>query len=97
MRPRLRLQALWVMLFFAFSMQLSEQFLLHAQQNVGEIVGVGSDPAGARVPDAFLTARSLSTGVQLEAHANPEGAYRFVSLPIGECALTVGAPDLLGT
>jgi hypothetical protein len=82
--------SLSVMLVFAFAIQQGANRLL-AQENVGEIAGVVSDPTGARVPNASVTARSLSRGVQLEVSTNADGAYSFPSLPIGEYTLTAGA------
>src|SRR5690242_6035899 len=62
-----------------------------AQTNVGKILGVVHDPSGATVPNASVTARSVSTGVETAARTNTEGAYTFPSLPIGEYSVSVRA------
>jgi hypothetical protein len=64
---------------------------LHAQQNVGNILGAVTDPTGAVVPNASLTARHVATGQQTQASTNAEGTYVLSGLPIGEYAITIRA------
>ena len=87
-RPKLRVPCRLLLLAFA---TLHGPHLILAQTNVGKILGVVHDPSGAVVPNATVTARGVSTGVETEARTNGQGAYIFPSLSIGEYALTIRA------
>ena len=89
-RNLVRLRTRFAVLLFAFAMQQSED-LLHAQTNVGKILGIVRDQSGGVVPDAAVTVRVVSTGVQMAATTYSDGSYSFPSLPIGEYAVTVRA------
>lgn len=45
--------------------------------------GLVTDPSGAPVAGAPVTANSLDTGVSRTASTDPSGRYRFFSLPVG--------------
>jgi hypothetical protein len=53
------------------------------------LLGNITDPTGAAVPDAIVTAKNLSTGVVVRTTADAAGAYTLPSLPPGTYDLTV--------
>ena len=55
--------------------------------------GVASDPSGAVVVGARVTARNLDTGFSKETTAASDGFYRLLLLPVGRYSLTVEAPQ----
>src|SRR5487761_528349 len=55
----------------------------------GSISGQVTDPSGAAVPGAAVTASSASTGVQVETTTNSAGFYNFPSLGVGTYQVTV--------
>jgi Carboxypeptidase regulatory-like domain/TonB dependent receptor len=55
---------------------------LHAQA-VGEITGTVADPTGAVVPNATITATSISTGVAQTTLSTTAGKYTLPRLPVG--------------
>lgn len=63
-----------------------------AQTGTGLLDGTVSDPSGAVVPGAKLTATNTATGVAFATESNAEGLYRFAVLPIGTYDLTVEKP-----
>ena len=91
MKLQLRVKGSLAGLLVILSIQLIAPRALNAQQNVGAIIGVVRDPSGAVVPDASVTARSVSQGVETKVKSNSAGAYAFPALPIGEYAVTVRA------
>jgi hypothetical protein len=62
---------------------------LHAQENLGTIVGTVTDPSGASVVSADVTAVNEGTAVTLKSQTNSSGLYRFNALPIGQYKVTV--------
>ena len=57
----------------------------------GGIAGVVTDPTGAVVANAKVSAKSYATGATLNATSNGEGYYRFSLLQPGTYTLTVNA------
>ena len=62
---------------------------LHAQSSNAQISGVITDPAGAAVPDAEVTAVSNATGVPYTSHTNTAGVYVLSQLVPGTYDMTV--------
>ncbi len=61
-------------------------------QNVtGSITGVVTDPSGAVVVGATVTAQNTETGVATTAQTNEAGIYAIRFLPIGSYTLTIDA------
>jgi outer membrane receptor protein involved in Fe transport len=56
----------------------------------GDVVGVVSDPTGAVLPKASVTAKSDATGVIQKTTTNEEGFYRFSLLQPGAYTITAG-------
>ena len=64
-----------------------------AQQITGNIRGVVTDPSGAIVRDATVTARQNETGLARSATTDRAGAYVLLELPVGHYQLEVQAKD----
>ncbi len=75
-------------LFFVLSLNVR---LAQAQTVTGNITGIVTDPSGAAVAGATVTARNVRTGVQSEATTNGSGVYSIRFLPIGQYEVTVTA------
>jgi Carboxypeptidase regulatory-like domain len=60
-----------------------------AQTVTGSITGEVTDPSGAVISGAQVTAQNLETGVQTPTTTNKDGLYRINALPIGHYTLTV--------
>ena len=58
-------------------------FPVHAQVSAS-ISGVVTDPSGAAVPSANVTAKNLETGVVRSSLTDNAGHYLILSLPVGE-------------
>ena len=54
-----------------------------AQVDTATITGVVTDPSGASIVGASVTARNRLTGLSYEAQANESGVYVLTALPIG--------------
>jgi hypothetical protein len=66
--------------------------LAQAQTVTGGVTGDVTDPSGATIPGAKVTAHNLDTGVDTVATADRAGLYRLQFLPIGHYTLKVEAP-----
>ena len=60
-----------------------------AQVLYGSIVGNVTDPNGAVVPSAAVTATNQATGVTSTTNTDPAGEYRFIDLQSGTYAIKV--------
>lgn len=65
--------------------------LLLAQGLNGQISGTVRDPSGASIPNAELTLRDLSTGIQIKTKSAQDGLYAFPNLLLGTYDLTTSA------
>lgn len=64
----------------------------HAQQSAtATLSGIITDPQGAVIPGAQITATQKATGVQRETTTNDEGFYVLTNLPPGEYEVKVKA------
>jgi hypothetical protein len=57
--------------------------LAPAQESTVRLVGTITDPTGAVIPAANVTARSLATGLERKAVANERETIRFLCCPSG--------------
>jgi hypothetical protein len=64
---------------------------LSAQTFRGTILGTITDPNGAVVPGAKVTARNVATGVERSTATDGEGNYTIAELPIGTYQIIVQA------
>src|SRR5271163_4993940 len=63
---------------------------LHAQTNIsGDIAGTVTDPSGAAVPGATVTATDTATGAVKVVKTGEAGAYRVSLLPPGAYTISV--------
>ena len=62
-----------------------------AQQITGSIRGGISDPTGAVVQNATVTARQAETGLTRTTTSNPDGTFLLLELPVGHYQLEVSA------
>ncbi|RZU41902.1 TonB-dependent receptor [Edaphobacter modestus] len=67
-----------------------------AQTITGSITGVVTDPTGAVIPDAKVTAINSSTGVTNTATTNGDGIYYLRFLQIGQYKITIEAAGFKG-
>ncbi|HKO18046.1 MAG TPA: carboxypeptidase-like regulatory domain-containing protein, partial [Acidobacteriaceae bacterium] len=62
---------------------------LRAQTITGSVNGIVTDPSGAVIPNAKVTATNVDTGVSTETTSNGEGVYNIRFLQIGNYKVTV--------
>ena len=62
-----------------------------AQITTATIVGTISDPSGAQVPAASVTARNVDTGLKRTVVSGEDGNYRLEFLPVGNYVVEVTA------
>jgi hypothetical protein len=60
----------------------------HAQVSAS-ITGIVTDPSGAPVPAAAVTAKNTETGAERSSVTDDAGRYQIVSLPVGQYEVTV--------
>src|SRR6201985_1423589 len=70
---------------------LTIPYQLSAQTVTGSVGGTVTDPTGAVVPNAQVTAHNVATGVATQATTNGAGIYSIRFLPIGQYEVTVTA------
>src|SRR5438309_2815424 len=58
----------------------------------GRIRGTVTDPSGAVVVGATVTATNAQTGIANQATSNSSGAYEFLQLPIGTYNISGTSP-----
>ncbi|HTC93748.1 MAG TPA: TonB-dependent receptor [Terriglobales bacterium] len=83
MRNSGNLACILMMLFFGLN--------LAAQQIAGSIRGTITDPTGAVVQTATVTAKQIETGLERTATTKSAGAYILLELPVGHYQLEVVA------
>ena len=63
-----------------------------AQTITGTVNGTVTDPSGAVVPNARITATNVDTGVATPSTTNNDGIYSIRFLQIGNYKVTIEAP-----
>jgi carboxypeptidase family protein len=63
-----------------------------AQATSGDVVGTVTDPSGAAVAHASVTATNNATGVSNTSQANERGEFRISNLPSGRYTIKGSAP-----
>src|SRR5262249_6656128 len=77
------------------TLALSVLFAFRAAAQIGgagSIQGTITDPTGAVVPSAPVTAANIATGVVTARQSTTAGVYVMSPLPAGEYTVTVSAP-----
>jgi hypothetical protein len=64
-----------------------------AQVLYGTLTGNVTDPSGAVVPGAKVSAVNVNTGVTIEAAVNDDGVYRFQALQAGTYKVSISASN----
>jgi outer membrane receptor protein involved in Fe transport len=64
-----------------------------AQQITGTIRGVVTDPSGAVLPGASVTATQLETGLMRSADTRRDGSFVLLELPVGHYQLEIDAKN----
>jgi hypothetical protein len=72
-------------------LSIMEPASLSAQATSGDLTGTISDPSGAVVPNASVSAVNEATGIKTAATSGSDGGYRFNNLPVGVYTLTASA------
>ncbi|MBS1789475.1 MAG: TonB-dependent receptor [Acidobacteria bacterium] len=80
--------------FAVFALLLAIPLAVFAQVTTATIVGTISDPSGATLPGAQVTARNVDTGLTRTVVSGEEGTYRLEFLPVGNYVLEVTANGL---
>ncbi len=81
----------WIGLF-VFGMVLLSQFAFGQSGAItGQIGGLVSDPSGAPIPGAKVTATNTGTGAQRGAATDSAGVYTIPLLPLGSYKLVIDA------
>src|ERR671925_1935952 len=62
---------------------------LAAQTFRGTILGTVTDPSGAVVSGAKVTAKNVATGLERTTQTSADGSYSIPELPIGTYTLTI--------
>src|ERR1700730_11448243 len=70
---------------------LALTFSAFAQVQNGQFSGTVTDPTGAAVPNAKVTANNPATNLTVSATTNPTGSYTLKELPIGNYKLAAEA------
>lgn len=76
---------------FAVALLLSSSALAFGQGGDAVLTGIVTDPTGAVVAGAKVTATNVATNVSNDAQTNGSGSYRFPTLPVGVYKVVVEA------
>src|SRR5260370_21748970 len=75
--------------FIPFTLLLAFAGVVVAQLDSASLNGTVTDPTGAVVPAAKVSAQQSGTGLEFTAESNGSGGYSLVGLPIGEYSVSV--------
>ncbi|MEK6280802.1 MAG: carboxypeptidase regulatory-like domain-containing protein [Acidobacteriota bacterium] len=75
--------------FAVFALLLAIPLTAIAQVTTATMVGTITDPGGAIMPGAQVTARNVDTGLTRTVTSADDGSYRIEFLPVGKYALEV--------
>ncbi len=81
-----RLLTLAIIILFGFGAVFAQ-----AQASSADLRGTVTDPNGAIVPGATVTAKNASTGISRTVTATDEGVYQILSLPPGDYEISAQA------
>lgn len=84
-KPRTFASILFLFMLVLAAMPLA----VFSQITTATIVGTVSDPGGAQVPNASITARNVDTGLKRTVTSGEDGSYRIEFLPVGNYAIEV--------
>ena len=75
--------------FALFALLLAMPLAVVAQVTTATMVGTITDPGGAIMPGAQVTARNVDTGLTRTVASGEDGTYRLEFLPVGKYVLEV--------
>ncbi|PYS51449.1 MAG: TonB-dependent receptor [Acidobacteria bacterium] len=75
--------------FAVLALVLAFPLVAVAQVTTATIVGTITDPGGAAVPGAQVTARNVDTGLTRSVVSGDDGTYRIEFLPVGKYSMEV--------
>src|SRR5580658_3080630 len=75
----IRRQCIWTLLGALVLFNLP----IGAQETVGRVIGVVTDPSGSVVPHAKVTVTNVDTGANSETSTGTDGSYQVLLLPVG--------------
>ncbi len=78
---------------FLLALVFSAMTIAQSQAAAADLTGVVTDPTGAVVSGATVTAKGVGTGISRTATTDAQGSYTFVSLPPGEYEISAEAPN----
>ena len=81
----------WIGALLLFTFVFGLPLVPYAQITTATIIGTITDPTGAAVPGASITARNVDTGLSRTAPSGEDGGYRLEFLPVGRYVLEVTA------
>ena len=81
----------FALLFAVAFLVLPAHRLLHAQLTTSTIFGTISDPSGATVASAEVTATNTGTNFARSVQSSPQGEYRLEFLPVGSYKVEIRA------
>jgi hypothetical protein len=90
MRSRRR-QTPWIECFLAFLLVVASGTTLVAQTVTGSITGLVTDPSGAVIANATVTAENTATSIRTSTRTNAAGVYTLRFLPTGNYTVAVEA------
>src|SRR5437764_15058117 len=73
--------------FAVLALLLAIPLAVSGQVTTATIVGTVTDPGGAIVPGAQVTARNADTGLNRTVASNDEGSYRIEFMPVGKYSI----------
>ena len=88
----MQLKSFVIIVAIIFNLLLFNQSLRsQSQANSADLVGTVTDPNGAIVPGATVTARNSATSITRSVNSSDSGEYQFIALPPGDYELTAEA------
>ncbi|MEQ1606296.1 MAG: carboxypeptidase regulatory-like domain-containing protein [Pyrinomonadaceae bacterium] len=78
-------------IFILLTVLLAIPMAVAAQSTTATVVGTITDPGGAQVPNASITARNADTGLTRTVVSGEDGSYRIEFLPVGNYVVEVTA------
>jgi hypothetical protein len=79
----------WMGIFALLAALLAVPLAADAQITTATIVGTITDPGGAQVPAASISARNVDTGLRRTVVSGEDGSYRIDFLPVGSYVVEV--------
>jgi hypothetical protein len=89
--PRVPARAMTLLLTLFASLVLAGSTLGQTQANAADLRGTVTDPSGAVVAGATVTARNSATGTSRTVTAGSDGEYQFIALQPGEYEISAEA------